>query len=264
MKKPNFDLTDKVAIVTGGSRGIGKAIANGFCNSGATVVIASRKQDGLDKAAEEINSESGKVVPIAAHTGDRDAVENLIQKTLDTCGGIDIVVNNAATNPQFGPLLQSEESQWDKVWEVNVKGYFRLAKASFSHMKKRGGGKIINVSSIAAKLPLIGMGVYSISKAAVVMLTKMLAQELAPDNIQVNAIAPGFIKTQFSSGLWKNEKVHDEILKSIPQRRLAEPEEIAGIALYLASDASSFTTGETMTVDGGQTLGPPFNPVKYY
>ncbi len=259
MNRPHFDLTGKVAIVTGGSRGIGKAIAWALSEAGAQVVISSRKQEDLDKTAEEIRADGGEVTAVAAHTGDDVAVDKLIAKTVDTYGGIDIVVNNAATNPQFGPLMKSEDSQWDKIWDVNVKGYFRVAKACFPEMKKRGGGKIINLSSVASKLPLSGMGIYSISKAAVVMLTKVLAQELAAANVQVNAIAPGFIKTKFSSALWKNEKLHNAVVRGIPQGRIAEPKEVAGIALYLASEASSYTTGETIVLDGGMTLGPVIN-----
>ena len=174
MKGPHFDLTGKVAIVTGGSRGIGKAIARALSEAGTQVVISSRKQADLEKSAEEISANNGEVTAVAAHTGDDAAVDGLIAKTVDTYGGVDIVVNNAATNPQFGPLMKSEESQWDKIWDVNVKGYFRVARASLPEMEKRGGGKIINVSSIASKLPLSGMGIYSISKAAVVMLTLSL------------------------------------------------------------------------------------------
>lgn len=264
MNIPNFDLSGKVAIVTGGSRGIGKAIASALGRAGARVIISSRRQEGLDEAAEDIRVDGGEVTAIAAHTGDETAVNTLIKKSVETYGCVDIVVNNAATNPQFGPILKSEESQWDKIWDVNVKGYFRVARACVPEMEKRGGGKIINIASIASKLPLSGMGVYSISKAAVVMLTKVLAQELAPANVQVNAIAPGFIQTKFSSALWKNEKIHDAIVKEIPQGRMAMPEEIAGIALYLACDASSYTTGETIVVDGGQTLGPVMDLPSYF
>ncbi|MBH31691.1 MAG: short-chain dehydrogenase [Candidatus Marinimicrobia bacterium] len=264
MKRTNFDLSDKVAIVTGGSRGIGKAIASALSESGAKVVISSRKQDDLDAAADDIRSNGGEVTAISAHTGDDDAVNQLIRKTVEKYDFIDIVFNNAATNPHFGSILQSEESQWDKIWDVNVKGYFRVSRACVAHMLKRGSGKIINVSSIASKLPLAGMGIYSVSKAAVVMLTKVLAQELAGENIQVNGIAPGFVKTKFSSALWKNEKLHNHVVKGIPQGRIAEPDEIAGIALYLSSEVSSYTTGETIVVDGGQTLGPTMDLASYF
>jgi NAD(P)-dependent dehydrogenase (short-subunit alcohol dehydrogenase family) len=168
---------------------------------------------------------------------------------------VDILVNNAATNPHFGPILTAEESHWEKILDINVKGYFRMVKACVPAMQKRGGGKIINVASIAGRVPLPGMGVYSVSKAAVLMLTEALAVELAPLNIQVNAIAPGLVKTRFSAALWKNPQIYEAVTKAIPQRRMAEPEDIAGIALYLASPASSFTTGATIVVDGGQVVG---------
>ena len=164
------------------------------------------------------------------------------------------MVNNAATNPHFGPLLSSEESHWDKILDVNVKGYFRLVRACVPSMRERGGGKVINLASVAGKAPLPNMGIYCVSKAAVLMLTEVLAVELASDNIQVNAIAPGFIKTAFSRAIWDNPAIHDATVQHIPQRRIANVEELTGIALYLAAPASSFTTGATFVIDGGQLL----------
>ncbi|MCB0182634.1 MAG: SDR family oxidoreductase, partial [Caldilineaceae bacterium] len=161
---------------------------------------------------------------------------------------------NAATNPHFGPLLTSEESHWDKILDVNVKGYFRMVRACVPSMRERGGGKVINLASIAGKAPLPNMGIYSVSKAAVLMLTEVLATELAADNIQVNAIAPGFIKTAFSRAIWDNPAIHDVVVQRIPQHRIANVAELTGIALYLASAASSFTTGATFVIDGGQLL----------
>jgi len=168
---------------------------------------------------------------------------------------VDILVNNAATNPHFGPIMTAEESHWDKILDVNVKGYFRMAKACVPSMESRGGGKIINVASIAGLTPLPNMGVYSVSKAAVIMLTQVLALELAPFGIQVNAIAPGLVRTRFSRALWENPQVYEAVVKSVPQKRMAEPDEIAGIALYLASRASDYTTGAVIPVDGGQLIG---------
>jgi NAD(P)-dependent dehydrogenase (short-subunit alcohol dehydrogenase family) len=249
-----FDLTGKVALVTGASRGIGQAIAEAYAAAGAKVVLASRKQPGLDAVAEIIRAAGGEALPIAAHTGSLEAVEALVAQATEAYGGIDIVVNNAATNPHFGPIMSSEESHWDKILDVNVKGYFRVAKACAASMKKRGGGKIINMASVAGRQPQPGMGIYCVSKAAVLMLTQVLAVELAADNIQVNAIAPGFIKTQFSSALWQNEQIYNSIVTAVPQKRMAEPEELTGMALYLASAASSFTTGGTFIVDGGQLV----------
>ncbi|MEZ4735502.1 MAG: glucose 1-dehydrogenase [Caldilineaceae bacterium] len=251
---PLFDLTGKVALITGASRGIGEAIAKAYAAAGAKVVLSSRKQEGLDVVAAEIEAAGGATLAVAAHTGDVTAVQTLVTRTLETFGGIDILVNNAATNPHFGPIMTAEESHWDKILDVNVKGYFRLTQACVPHMRQRGGGKIINMASVAGKTPLPGMGIYCVSKAAVLMLTEALAAELAADNIQVNAIAPGFIKTAFSRAIWDNPALHDAVKQSIPQQRLGATAELVGMALYLASPASSFTTGATIVIDGGQLL----------
>jgi NAD(P)-dependent dehydrogenase (short-subunit alcohol dehydrogenase family) len=252
-----FDLTGKVALITGASRGIGEAIALACSRAGAKVVLASRKQADLDRVAQRIRDESGEALAMAAHTGDMAAITAVVEKATAVFGGIDVVVNNAATNPHFGPILTAEESQWDKILDVNVKGYFRVAKACVESMKKRGGGKIINMASVAGLEPQPMMGVYSISKAAVLMLTKVLAVELAQFNIQVNAVAPGFVKTRFSAALWQDPQINQAILDLIPQKRMAEPEEIAGLAVYLASPASSFVTGSIFSIDGGQSVGTP-------
>lgn len=255
MSLPNFDLSGKVALITGASRGIGQAIAEAYAAAGAKVVLCSRKQPGLDAVAETIRGNGGDALPIAAHTGSLDAINAVVEQATEAYGGIDIVVNNAATNPHFGPIMTAEEGHWDKILDVNVKGYFRVVQACLPSMKQRGGGKVINVASIAGTEPAPMMGIYCVSKAAVLMLTQVLAAELAGDNVQVNAIAPGFVKTQFSAALWQNETIHDNIVKDIPQKRMAEPNELSGIALYLASDASSFTTGGTFLIDGGQKVG---------
>ncbi len=250
-----FDLSGQVALITGASRGIGEAIAVAYSQVGAKVVLASRKQGALDEVAQHIRESGGEALPVAAHTGDTEAVSAVVAKATSAFGGIDIVVNNAGTNPHFGYILTAEDSHWDKILDVNVKGYFRVVKACVESMKARGGGKIINMASIAGLEPEPMMGVYSVSKAAVLMLTKVLAAELARFNIQVNAIAPGFVKTKFSSALWQNPRINDAILKTIPQQRMAEPEEIAGLAVYLASPASSFVTGSIFSIDGGQLVG---------
>lgn len=252
-----FDLTGKVALITGASRGIGEAIAHGFAAAGARVVLASRKQEGLDRVAADIRAAGGEALPVAAHTGSDEAIQTLVNQAADAYGGIDIAVNNAATNPHFGPMLTASESQWDKILDVNVKGYVRIIKACQPSMKARGGGKVINIASIAGLEPQPMMGVYCVSKAAVIMLTQVLAAELAADNIQVNAIAPGFIKTKFSAAIWDNEQMYSTVVKHIPQGRMAEPEELTGMALYLASPASSFTTGAVMLIDGGQKISSP-------
>lgn len=249
---PNFDLANKVAVITGASRGIGAAISRCLAAKGAAVVLSSRKQAALDEVAESIREDGGRAVAVAAHTGDMNATESLAQEAVRAFGGIDILVNNAATNPHFGPILTAEESHWHKILDVNVVGYFRMAKACSAEMMKRGGGKIINVASIAGKRPQPGMGVYCVSKAGVLMLTEVLAAELADAGIQVNAIAPGCVKTAFSRTIWENPELNQTVLAAIPQKRIAETSELTGIALYLASDASSFTTGGTFVVDGGQ------------
>lgn len=254
-KQSQFDLTGKVALITGASRGIGQAIAEAFSAAGAKVVLASRKQAALDAAAETIRGAGGEALAVAAHTGEPEAVQALVKQAVDTFGGVDILVNNAGTNPHFGPILTSEDSHWDKILDVNLKGYFRMVKACVDPMKARGGGKVINIASVAGLAPQPGMGVYSVSKAGVLMLTQVLAVELAPFNIQVNAIAPGFVKTQFSRVLWETPQLSEMISSHIPQKRIAEPGEIVGAALYLASPASSFTTGSIMVVDGGQVPG---------
>jgi NAD(P)-dependent dehydrogenase (short-subunit alcohol dehydrogenase family) len=248
-------LQDKVALITGASRGIGQAIAEAYASAGASVVLASRKQAGLDEVAERIIAAGGKALGVATHTGDESAIEELLRETKAVYGGVDILVNNAATNPHFGPILTADEGQWAKILDTNLVGYFRMAKACVDSMHQRGGGVIINIASVAGMTPLPGMGVYSVSKAGVLMLTKVLAAELAPQNIRVNAIAPGFIKTRFSAAIWDNPQGEEATLKAIPQKRIADPQEITGAALYLASDASSYVTGETIVIDGGQLLG---------
>ncbi len=253
-QRPIFSLEGKVALVTGASRGIGQTIAGAYAANGAKVVLSSRKKEGLEAVAEEIRAQGGEVLPVAAHTGDAAAIANLVSRAIETFGGIDILVNNAGTNPHFGPILTSEESHWQKTLDVNLLGYLRMITACIDSIKSRGGGKIINVASVAGINPMMGMGVYGVSKAGVIMLTKILAAELAQDNIQVNAIAPGLIKTKFSSVLWENPQVNQAILKTIPQQRMAEVSELAGIALYLASPASSFTTGSVFVIDGGQLV----------
>ncbi len=249
-----FSLANKVAVISGASRGIGEALARAYAQAGAKVVLASRKVEGLQAVADSITAAGGAAIAVAAHMGDTAAIHNLIDQTVGVYGGVDIVVNNAATNPHFGPLLSSEESMWDKTLDVNLRGYFRLIREAVPHFIQRGGGKVINVASVAGITPSLGMGLYGISKAAVIMLTKTLAVELAGQNIQVNAIAPGFIRTRFSQAIWGNEALNKLIVERTPAGRMAAPEELIGIALYLASPASSFTTGQTFVIDGGLTL----------
>lgn len=248
-----FSLKEKTAIISGGSKGIGKSIAFKYAEAGANVVICSRKKDNLDSAIEEAQTSGFNIIGIECNAGEIESINNVVDKTLEQFNKVDILVNNAAANPYYGPILNSQDSHWEKIWDINVKGYFNFIKACSKSMKDNKYGKIINVASIAAKTPLDGLGVYNISKAAVVMLTKVLAKEMAESNIQVNTLAPGLIKTDFSKALWEDEKVYNEIIKAIPQARMGEPDDISGMALYLASGASDFITGSMFVVDGGLT-----------
>ena len=248
-----LSLAKKTAIVSGGSKGIGKAIAMKLAQAGANVVICSRKKENLDSAVNEAESNGLTLIPIECNTSNNESIQSVVDHTLEKFNGVDILVNNAAANPYYGPILNSEDSHWDKIFDVNVKGYFNFAKACSKTMIANNSGKIINVASIAAKTPLEGLGVYNISKAAVVMLTKVLAKELGEYNINVNTLAPGLIKTDFSKALWENEETHNKIVKSIPQGKMGSPDDISGMALYLASEASDFVTGSIFTVDGGIT-----------
>ncbi|MFY9822132.1 MAG: glucose 1-dehydrogenase [Thermoanaerobaculia bacterium] len=249
------DLAGKVVLVTGASRGIGEAVALGFAGAGARLVLASRKIEGVSAVAEKIQGQGGEAVAVACHTGKAADVEALAARAKEAFGGVDVVVNNAATNPHYGPLLAAEEGHWDKTFEVNVKGYVNTIRACLPMMRERGGGAVVNVASVAGLVPHSGLGVYGVSKAAVIMLTKTLAIELARENVRVNAIAPGLIQTRFSEALWTAPEARERALRSIPQRRLGQPEDLVGAVLYLASDAAKFTTGAVLVIDGGQTLG---------
>ena len=248
-----LSLKGKSAIISGGSKGIGKAIAFTFAKAGANVVICSRKKDNLEAAVEEAKLHGLHIDSLKCNTSDASSITEVVDYTIQQFSTIDILVNNAAANPYYGPILNSEDSHWNKIYDVNVKGYFNFVKACSQVMINQKSGKIINVASIAAKTPLEGLGVYNISKAAVVMLTKVLAKELGSQNIQVNTLAPGLIKTDFSRALWENEETYNQIIKTIPQGKMGVPEDVSGMALYLASSASDFITGSLFTVDGGLT-----------
>ena len=248
-----LNIAKKTAIVSGGSKGIGKAIAMKLAQAGANVVICSRKKENLNSAVNEAELNGLILIPIECNTSNNESIQSVVDHTIEKFDRVDVLVNNAAANPYYGPILNSEDSHWDKIFDVNVKGYFNFAKACSDTMIANNSGKIINVASIAAKTPLEGLGVYNISKAAVVMLTKVLAKELGEHNIQVNTLAPGLIKTDFSKALWENEDTYNKIVKSIPQGKMGSPDDISGMALYLASEASDFVTGSIFTVDGGIT-----------
>ena len=252
--KDKFSLEGKVAIITGSSKGIGEAIARIFAEKGATVVISSRKQEACNKVADALKADGLKAVAIACHVGSADDRKALIDKTVSELGGVDILVNNAGTNPVFGPVEEASEAIFDQIMNVNVKAPWDLANKCLQSMKERGGGSIINISSVEGELPEEGLGIYSTSKAAVSMLTKSQAKEWGKHGIRVNAISPGLIKTKFSAALWTNKEIMEEIKNTSPLGRMGEPEEIAGIALLLASDAGSFITGSLLTVDGGFLL----------
>jgi NAD(P)-dependent dehydrogenase (short-subunit alcohol dehydrogenase family) len=249
-----FRLDNKVAIITGASKGIGKAIAMALGQQGAKVVIASRKQEAVDQTAKEFLVEGIEAIGIAAHMGDMGQIKNLVEKTVKQFGGIDIIVNNAATNPSFGPINEADNTVFDKIMEVNVKGPLELCKLAYPIMKQRGGGSVINISSIEGITPGTGLGLYSVSKASLIALTKVLAKEWGPDKIRANVICPGLVKTKFSEALTGNEKILKHVLAKQALTQLAEPEDIAGLALFLASDASSFCTGSVYTADGGYTI----------
>ncbi|MFX1265579.1 MAG: SDR family oxidoreductase [Promethearchaeota archaeon] len=252
-----FSLEGKVAVVIGASRGIGRAIALRFAQAGAKVVVSSRKLESVQAVADEIEAAGGKALALQAHVGHLDHLEGLVRQTVETFGRVDVAVNNAATNPHFGPLLAADESVVEKTLDVNLKGVLWGCKAVAPQMEKQGGGKIINMASVGGFRPGPGLGLYGISKAGVIMLTEVLAVELGPANIQVNAIAPGVIKTRFSKALWQTPEIAEPALRSLPAGRFGEPEEVAGLALYLASPASDFVTGAIFAMDGGQRVVPP-------
>ncbi len=254
MYKEQFSLEGKVAIVTGGSRGIGQAIAEGYAEMGARVVLASRKAEALEEVREGIEAAGGEACVIPTHMGDLEGISRLVQGTLDKYGTIDILVNNAATNPIFCGTADVEAPAYDKIMEVNVKGLFFLTQQVGKVMCGKGRGAVINVSSEAAFCPTPFLGVYSISKAAVNMLTKVFAQEWGLKGVRVNGIAPGLVKTHFSEALWGNEAILQAALASIPLGRMAEPEEMVGLAIFLASDASRYITGQVVLIDGGREI----------
>jgi NAD(P)-dependent dehydrogenase (short-subunit alcohol dehydrogenase family) len=251
-------LEGKVALVTGASRGIGEAIARTFAAHGARVGLVSRKVEGVSAVADAIAKEHGadRALAIAAHTGREEECVRLVKETVDRFGRVDVLVNNAATNPYFGPMLSSDMGAWDKTFEVNVKGYFWCAREVARHcIGREAAGSIVNMTSVAGITGSPLQGIYAATKAAVIAMTRTLAVELAGAKIRVNAIAPGFVDTRFAAAILKNDELLQQVIARTPMRRYGIPEEIAGGALYLASDASSFLTGHTLVIDGGMTIG---------
>ena len=253
--QPVIHLNDKVALVTGASRGIGAEIARTFARAGAKVVLASRKIEGLTAVAEEIHAAGGEALPFAAHMGKEEQVRALIDAAVERFGQVDVLVNNAATNPYFGPMLNIEWAAWDKTFEVNVKGYFTAIREVARHVQARKGtGAVVNVASVASFMAMPLQGVYAMTKAAVVSMTKTLSVELGPD-VRVNAIAPGLIETKFATALIQNEEILNTVLDRTSLGRVGQPEDVASAALLLASDQGAYFNGALLTVDGGWSLG---------
>jgi dehydrogenase/reductase SDR family member 4 len=247
-------LKDKVAIVTGGSRGIGQSIAEVFAREGATVIICGRKQDTLEQVAAGIKGVAGRAVPMACHVGKLEELQRLVDTTTRDFGKIDILVNNAATNIAQGPAIEMDDGQFDKMVEVNLKSTYRLTRLVAPGMCQRGSGSIINIASIAGLRPQFHGLLYSMTKAALIMMTQSYAVELGPKGVRVNAIAPGLVQTVLSEYYWKDEGRRQQLMAHQPIRHLGQPPEIAEVALMLASDASSYLTGQTIVVDGGRLL----------
>ncbi len=244
-------LQEKVAIVTGASRGIGRAIAEIFTREGANVVICGRKQETLDQVAREIGP---RAKPAACHVGRLDQIEAMVATTTREFGHIDILVNNAATNVAFGPCLEMDEGQFDKTIEINLKSVFRLTKLVAPGMCARGSGSIINIASVSGLRPQLYSMLYSMTKAALIMMSQSYAIELGPKGVRVNAIAPGLIQTVLSEYYWKDEQRREELVGKQPIRRIGQPTDVAELALLMASDRGSYMTGQTVVVDGGALL----------
>ncbi|OPY89838.1 MAG: 4-formylbenzenesulfonate dehydrogenase TsaC1/TsaC2 [Syntrophaceae bacterium PtaU1.Bin231] len=250
----NFSLKDRVALITGASRGIGEAIALTLAEYGAHCILASRKIDALKSVEDKIKAAGGTADSIACNMGNIQQIEAMMEEIGKRFGKLNILVNNAATNPHFGSMVSVEEGAWDKTHEVNLKGPFFLIQKVVPLMEASGGGAIVNVASINGISPGANQGIYSITKAGVILMTKAYAQELAPKKIRVNALLPGLTKTKFAGALFEDEAIYSKAVKNIPMGRAAGPEEMAGAVLYFVSDASSFTTGACLICDGGRLI----------
>jgi NAD(P)-dependent dehydrogenase (short-subunit alcohol dehydrogenase family) len=251
---PSFDLTGKVALVSGASRGIGEAIAHALAKHGAHVICTSRKLDGCQKVANDIIAAGGKAEALACHIGEVSAIDQVWDAVMARHKKVDILINNAATNPYFGPVQDTDVGAFQKTVDVNIRGYFFMSARAVKEMGKSGGGAILNVASVNAFTPGYMQGIYSITKAAIVSMTESFARECAHLGVRVNALAPGATDTKFASTLVNTPSIRDSILKRVPMARVADPHEMAGAALYLVSPAASYTTGATIIVDGGSLI----------
>lgn len=249
-----FDLNGKIAMITGASRGIGESIAKLLAEQGAHVIVSSRKVDDCQRVADEISAAGGSAEALACHVGDMEQIAATFEHIRSTHGRLDILVNNAAANPYFGHILDTDIGAFNKTVDVNIRGYFFMSVEAGKLMRENGGGNIVNTASINGLQPGQFQGIYSITKAAVINMTKAFAKECAGLNIRVNALLPGLTKTKFAGALFTNENMYKHAMEKIPMRRHAEPDEMAGTVLYLVSNASSYTTGECIVVDGGFTL----------
>lgn len=254
MPKDLFNLHNKVALVTGASRGIGEAIAKTLAEYGAHVIVSSRKLEDCQKVANEILEQGYQAEAFSCHIGKMEDIHSIMQHIEHEHGRLDILVNNAATNPYFGSIMDTTEEAFNKTVDVNIRGYFFMSSQACQIMRKHGGGCIVNTASVNAIHPSPMQGIYSITKAAVVNMTRAFAQECGPFGIRVNAILPGLTETKFAGALFENEKMLKQFTDRIPLGRHATPDEMAGTVLYLVSDASSYTTGECIIVDGGITI----------
>ncbi len=247
-----FSLENKVTLITGASRGIGRATALAFAKAGSDIIVTSRKVEDLEKVASEIRGQGRRALAINAHLGKMEDVRKVADTAKAAFGKVDILINNAGTSPVFASFLESDERLWDTIMNLNVKGLFFLSQAVAKHMKEQGGGCIVNVASTDGFLPEKDNGVYAISKAGVAMATRVMARELAPYNIRVNTLAPGFVHTKLlDSGLSERPGLEEQALLRIPMGRIGDPEDMVGTLVYLASDASRYVTGHTVIVDGG-------------
>ena len=249
----SYNLDGKVAIVTGGTRGIGLAIAQELLNQHAKVVICARKQEGLDRAKEMLKA-GDNLLTCVAHIAKEDDVNALVDAAVQKYSAVDILINNVGMNLMTGSLVDVELSAWQKIIDSNLTGTFLVSKKVGAIMRQQKRGKIVSISSVAGRLASPGMNVYGIAKAGVEMMTKNLAVELAPFNVQVNAVAPGMVRTDFSKPFWSNEAIHDMVVKNIPMGRIAEIDEVVHPVLFLASDGARYITGQTIVIDGGASI----------